>query len=54
MELELEVLPANSFSFGGKARGVIAQSSVHKYQPGNEIQVKYDIYDNSKVAIDHS
>ncbi len=54
VELELEVLPENATAFSGKARGVIAESSVNKYQPGCEIFVKYDLYDNSKVVIDHS
>lgn len=54
VELELEVLPDNSLSFSGKARGVISESSISKYQPGCEIFVKYDLYDNSKVVIDHS
>jgi len=54
VELELEVLPDNAASFGGKAKGVIAEASVDKYQPGQEIFVKYDLYDNSKVVIDHS
>lgn len=53
-ELELEVLPENSASFSGKARGVIAEASINKYQPGYEIFVKYDLYDNSKLVIDHS
>ncbi len=54
VELELEVLPENSSSFSGKAKGVIAEVSVPKYQPGQEIFVKYDLYDNSKVVVDHS
>ena len=54
VELELEVLPESSPSFSGKAKGVIAENSVNKYQPGNEIFVKYDLYDNSKVVIEHS
>ncbi len=54
VELEMEVLPENSSSFSGKSRGVIAEASVPKYQPGCEIFVKYDFYDNSKVVIDHS
>ncbi len=53
-ELELEVLPENAPSFSGTAKGVIAEAAVHKYQPGQEIFVKYDLYDNSKVVIDHS
>lgn len=54
VELELEVLPEHSSSFSGKARGAIAEASVPKYQPGCEIFVKYDFYDNSKVVIEHS
>ncbi len=54
VELELEILPEGSPSFSGKAKGVIAEASVPKYQPGKEIYVKYDLYDNSKVTIDHS
>ncbi len=54
VEIELEVLPDNYPSFPGKAKGVIAQASIPKYQPGCEIFVKYDLYDNSKVVIEHS
>jgi hypothetical protein len=54
VELELEILPENAAAFGGKTRGVIAEASVPKYQPGHEVFVKYDLYDNSKVVIDHS
>ena len=54
VELELEVLPENAASFSGNAKAVIAEASVPKYQPGKEIFVKYDFYNNSKVVIDHS
>ena len=54
IELELEVLPEHSVSFSGKTKGVIAEASIPKYQPGQEIYVKYDLYDNSKIVIDHS
>lgn len=54
VELELEVLPDLYPAFAGKARGVIAEASLPKYQPGCTIQVKYDLYDNSKVSIDHA
>lgn len=53
-ELDIEVLPEHSSSFSGKTKGVIAEASVPKYQPGQEIFVKYDLYDNSKIVIDHS
>lgn len=54
VELELEVLPEHSTSFSGKTKGVIAEASISKFQPGLEIYVKYDLYDNSKIVIDHS
>ncbi|MEO5945539.1 MAG: hypothetical protein ABIP79_01895 [Chitinophagaceae bacterium] len=54
VELELEVLPEQSVSFSGKTKGVIAEASIPKFQPGQEIYVKYDLYDNSKIVIDHS
>lgn len=54
VEIELEVLPEHSVSFSGNTKGVIAEASIPKYQPGQEIYVKYDLYDNSKIVIDHS
>jgi hypothetical protein len=54
VELELEVLPEHSASFSGKTKGVISETARAKYQPGCEIRVKYDLYDNSKVVIDHA
>ena len=54
VELELEVLPENAASFSGKAKGVISEASLTKYQPGCTVFVKYDLYDNSKLVIDHS
>lgn len=53
-ELEVQVIPESSPSFSGKTRGVIAEASVNKFQPGCEVFVKYDYYDNSKIVIDHS
>lgn len=54
VELEIEVLPENSASFSGKTKGVIKETSVNRFQPGCEITVKYDYYDNSKIVIEHS
>lgn len=54
VELELEVLPDNYPSFPGKAKGVIGESALSKYQPGCTVFVKYDLYDNSKVVVEHS
>jgi len=54
VELEVEVLPDNLPAFSGKAKGVIGEAALSKYQPGCTVYVKYDLYDNSKVVIDHS
>ena len=54
VELELEVLPGNYPSFPGKAKGVIGEAALTKYQPGCTVFVKYDLYDNSKVVVEHS
>jgi hypothetical protein len=54
VELELQVMPDNLPAFSGKAKGVIGETSIPKYQPGCTVFVKYDLYDNSKVVIEHS
>lgn len=53
-EIEIEVMPADAPAFAAKVKGAINEQSVSKYQPGEEIFVKYDAYDITKVAIDHS
>jgi hypothetical protein len=53
-EIEVEVLPQTGSPFSAKTKGVISEASLSKYQPGKEIYVKYDLYDNNKVVIDHS
>ena len=53
-ELEIEVLPTDGPSFEVKVKGAISEQSVPKYQPGEEIYVKYDSSDHSRVALDHS
>lgn len=54
VQLEIEVLPDSGPAFSATTKGVIAEASVPKYQPGQEVFVKYDLYDNSKVSLDHS
>ncbi|MEO6253778.1 MAG: hypothetical protein ABIO79_10750 [Ferruginibacter sp.] len=53
-EIEVEVMPADAPAFSAKVKAAIMESSLSKYQPGEEIFVKYDAYDQTKVAIDHS
>ncbi|MFZ1786158.1 MAG: hypothetical protein WAU23_13215 [Ferruginibacter sp.] len=53
-EMEIEVMPDDKPAFAAKVKGAIKEESVSKYQPGEEIFVKYDLYDVTKVAIDHS
>jgi hypothetical protein len=54
VEMEIEVLPADAPAFTAKVKGAISEQSVSKYQPGEEIFVKYDNYNHSKVVIDYS
>ncbi len=52
VELELEVIPPLYPRFDGKARGIIPEALVQKYQPGCEINVKLDLYDNNNIILD--
>lgn len=54
VELVLEVLPTAAPAFEATVKGVIAEQSVHKYQPGQEVFVKYDPLDLRRVTVDHS
>ena len=53
-EMELEVLPDDAPAFQCTTKGAISEQSIAKYQPGQEIYVKYDPMDKTKVALDHS
>jgi len=52
--LEIEVLPPDAPAFNAEVVGVLMESSVPKFQPGEEITVKYDTGDHSRVTIEHS
>jgi len=54
VELELQVLPADKPAFGATVYGVIMEQSIPKYKIGEEIYVKYDADNTSKVTIEHS
>ncbi|MBL8017104.1 MAG: hypothetical protein JNK43_07545 [Ignavibacteria bacterium] len=54
VELEVQVTPSNIPAFSAKTIGVIMEQSVPKFQPGEEIYVKYDPNMPSKVTIEHS
>lgn len=54
VELEVQVLPINSPSFEAKLIGVVMEKSIPKFQPGEEIYVKYDPNNTSKITIEHS
>lgn len=54
VELQVEVLPDGATAFSATVKGVIQESSVPRYQPGQEIFIKYNPLDNTKVAMDHS
>ena len=53
-ELVMEVLPTGAPAFEATIKGVIGEPAVHKFQPGEEVFVKYDPLDLTKVAMDHS
>jgi len=52
--LDLEVIPDNRKSFQAQAKGVVMETSKPKFQPGEEIFVKFDPKDLTKVSIEHS
>lgn len=54
VKIEIQVLPSDRPAFGAKTIGVIMESSIPKFQLGEEIYVKYDPNDTSKVSIEHS
>lgn len=54
VELEVQVMPSDIPAFPAKVIGVIMEQSVPKYQVGEEIYVKYDPNNISKVTIEHS
>lgn len=54
VEIELQVTPKDKPAFSAKAIGVIMEQSVPKYQPGEEIFVKYDPNNITNVTIEHS
>ncbi len=51
MEFRLKVLPANDAPFEARATAVIMQESASRYQPGSEIDVKFDPNDREHAAI---
>jgi hypothetical protein len=54
MKFVVEVHPEAGPKFQAETMGVIAEASVPKYQPGENIRVKYDPGDLTRVAIEHS
>ena len=51
---ELEVQAENTHSFSAKCFGIISPASASKFLEGNQIWVKYDRNDKSKVALSHA
>lgn len=54
VQLELEILPDDRPAFKGTAIGVIKDTSVPKFQVGEEIFIKYNPENPSEVTIEHS
>jgi hypothetical protein len=53
-ELQLKVLPSGEAPFEASLAAVFGVQGLHKYQPGQEVQVRYEPGDRSKVTIDGS
>lgn len=53
-ELELQVTPSDRPAFSATVVGVFMAQSVPKFQPGEEIFVKFDPSNTSKVTVEHS
>lgn len=51
VELGVKVIPDGGSPFNAKTRGVIQRDAISRYQPGDEINVKFDPSNNSKVVI---
>jgi hypothetical protein len=54
MKFLLDVQPVGRQSFLAQAAGVIGEPAVARYQPGCEIQVRFDPSDTRRVALWHS
>jgi hypothetical protein len=54
VELEAHVLPTDKPAFEATMIGVLSEKSVSKFQPGEEIYVKYDPNNPAKVTIERS
>lgn len=52
--IEVQVLPDNEPAFGATAKNAIKSTSIPLFQPGEEIFIKYDPNDKTKIAIEHS
>ncbi|MDB5815057.1 MAG: putative lipoprotein [Rhodocyclales bacterium] len=51
IEFELEVLPVAAPSFPATTRAIISTVDLPRFQPGAEINVKYDPADHRSVAV---
>jgi hypothetical protein len=54
MTVQLQVEATDRAPFQAMAQGVVAATSVGKFQPGARVWVKYDPNDPTKVMLDHS
>lgn len=54
VQLLLEIHPDSGARFQATAKAAIMETLVPKYQPGNEVYVKYDPNDLTRVTVEHS
>jgi hypothetical protein len=52
--IEIQVMPDNEPAFAATVKGAIKNSSIPLYQPGEEIFVKFDPNNKTRVTIEHS
>lgn len=51
ISITMEVFPESGNAFTAQTNGVIGESSIHKFQPGCMIHVKYDANDPTQITI---
>ncbi|MDQ6985327.1 MAG: hypothetical protein Q9M91_01715 [Candidatus Dojkabacteria bacterium] len=54
VEFVLQIIPDNQPAFKASTISVISEQSISKFQPGEEIFVKYDPENMSRVTIESS
>lgn len=54
VELTVQVQPADGQTYTAETKAAVVRTSLHKFEPGRIIQVKFDPADRTKVTVLHS